>query len=93
MAVITRKYPDKSDAEIYSKVDEAMAGIARRHSLDYRRDAATRTGSVAKMGASGRYAIRDGEVTVELEFPFLIPSSMRRKVEQDIERRLDGLFA
>jgi hypothetical protein len=93
MAVITRKYPGKTDDEIYSKVDEVMRGIARRHSLDYQNDVAARTGSVAKMGASGRYAIRDGQVTVELKFPLLIPGPMRRKVEEDIERKLDRLFA
>jgi hypothetical protein len=92
MAVITRKYPGKSDGEIYSRVDEVMEGIARRHSLEYRRDATARTGSVSMMGASGTYAVRDGGVTVELKFPFLVPHAMRRKVEADIERKLDGLF-
>jgi hypothetical protein len=92
MAVIHRKYPGKSDAEIYAKVDEAMEGIARRHALDYRRDHAARSGAVAKMGATGTYAVRDGSVTVELKFPMLVPGSMRRKVEEDVEKRLDGLF-
>ncbi len=93
MAVITRKYPGKSDAEIYSRVDEVMEGIARRHSLHYRKDLAARTGSVSMMGASGTYAVRDGQVTVELKYPFVIPGSVRRRVEGDIERKLDGLFA
>ncbi len=93
MAVISRKYPGKSDAEIYSRVDEVMEGVASRHSLHYRKDAAARSGSVSMMGASGTYAVRDGQVTVELKYPFVVPGAMRRKVETDIERRLDGLFA
>ena len=44
------------------------------------------------MGGSGSYAVRDGQVTIELKYPFLVPGAMRRKVEEDIERKLDGLF-
>jgi hypothetical protein len=32
-------------------------------------------------------------VTVDLKFPMLIPGSMRQKVQDDITRKLDGLFA
>ena len=92
MAAIQRKYPGKSDAEIYARVDAVMEGIARRHALDYRKDDQARTGAVAKMGATGNYTVRDGGVTVELKYPVLIPGSIRRKVEQDIERKLDELF-
>lgn len=92
MAHLKRSYPGKTAQEIYARVDEVMEGIARRHALEYRKDAAARTGEVAKLGATGRYAVKDGEVTVELKFPMLVPGSMRRKVEEDIERKLDGLF-
>jgi hypothetical protein len=93
MAVISRKYPGKTDAEIYAKVDEVMEGVARRHSLQYRKDGASLSGAVSLMGASGTYAVKDGGVTVELKYPMLVPGSMRRKVEEDIERKLDGLFS
>ena len=93
MAQITRKYPGKSAAEIYERVDVVMAGIAERLSLDYRKDGAARSGKVSKMGISGSYQVRDGEVVVDLKFPVLVPGSMRRKVEDDVQRRLDGLFA
>ncbi len=92
MAVIMRKYPGKTDAEIFARVDQVMEGVARRHSLAYQRDPAARTGAVSLMGASGAYAVRDGQVTVELKYPMLVPGSMRKKVEGDIERKLDGLF-
>ncbi len=90
--VINRKYPGKTDAEIYAKVDEGMAGVAQRHSLDYRRDPAAMTGTVSLMGASGAYGVKDGQVTIELKYPMLVPGSMRRKVEGDIEAKLDQLF-
>lgn len=93
MPRITRTYPGKSAAEIYERVDVVMARLAEKLSLDYRKDGAARSGSVSKMGISGAYQVRDGEVVVDLEFPMLVPGSMRRKVEEDIQRRLDELFS
>ena len=93
MPQITRKYPGKSAGEIYSKVDEVMERIAQKLSLDYQRDHHRKTGKVSKMGVTGSYAVQDGQVTVDLKFPMLVPGSMRQKVQEDIERKLDGLFA
>ena len=92
MPQITRKYPGKSAGEIYSKVDEVMERIAQKLSLDYHRDQHQKTGKVSKMGVTGSYAVQDGQVTVDLKFPMLVPGSMRQKVQEDIERKLDGLF-
>jgi hypothetical protein len=89
---ITRQYPGRNASEIFAKVDEMMSGMAARHGLDYRKDGAACSGAVSKMGVHGAYACRDGEVTVEVKFPMLVPHSMRRKLEEDIERRLTGLF-
>ncbi len=93
MSQITRKYPGRSAAEIFERVDVVMAQVSERLSLDYRKDGSARSGKVSKLGISGSYQVRDGEVVVDLKFPMLIPGSMRQKVEQDIQRRLDGLFA
>ncbi len=92
MPQIKRTYPGKSAGEIYAKVDEVMQRIAQKMSLDYHKDGRARTGKVSKMGISGSYAVHDGGVTVDLKFPMLIPGSMRQKVQDDIERKLDGLF-
>ena len=92
MPQIKRSYPGKSAGEIYTKVDEVMERIAEKLSLDYQKDGKARTGKVSKMGISGSYLVADGEVTVDLKFPMLIPGSMRQKVQEDIERKLDGLF-
>ena len=93
MSQITRKYPGKSAAEIFERVDVVMARVAEKLSLDYRKDGTARSGKVSRMGISGSYQVRDGEVVVDLKFPMLVPGSMRQKVEEDIQRRLDGLFA
>lgn len=93
MAHIRKTYPGKSAGEIYEKVDQVMERIAHKLSLDYKRDGAAKTGKVSKMGISGSYLVRDGEVTVDLKFPMLVPGSMRQKVQDDIERKLNELFA
>lgn len=92
MPQIKRTFPGKSADEIYERVDEVMARIAQKLSLDYRKDGSSMTGKVSKLGISGSYLVRDGEVTVDLKFPMLVPGSMREKVQTDIERKLDGLF-
>jgi hypothetical protein len=93
MPRIKRTFPGKSAGEIYEKVDQVMGRIAEKMSLDYHKDGESKTGKVSKMGISGSYLVRDGEVTVDLKFPMLVPGSMRQKVQDDIERKLDGLFA
>ena len=93
MAKIQRKYPGKSAAEIFEKVDGLMEKLAAKMHLHYQKDAASRTGKVHKMGVTGQYVAHDGEVTVDLHFPMLIPGSMKKQVTEDIEKKLDGLFA
>lgn len=92
MAQITRKFPGKDPGQIYEKVHQVMERLAEKHSLNYETDGSTRTGKVSKMGVTGAYAVRGEEVSVELKFPMLLPGSMRQKVQEDIERKLDGLF-
>lgn len=92
MPQIKKTYPGKSAGEIYTKVDEVMERLAEKLALDYQKDGKARTGKVSKLGISGSYLVAEGEVTVDLKFPMLIPGSMRQKVQDDIERKLDGLF-
>jgi len=93
MPQINRKYPGKSATEIYEKVDQVMQRLTDKMGLKYDKNPDDRTGKVSKMGISGSYLAREGEVTVDLHFPMLIPGPMKRQVQEDIERRLDGLFA
>ena len=93
MAQITRKYPGKSAEEIFLRVDAVMQRLTAKMGLRYEKDPAARTGRVSKMGISGSYLAREGEVSVDLRFPMLVPGPMKRQVQDDIERRLDGLFA
>ncbi|MFT3917804.1 MAG: polyhydroxyalkanoic acid system family protein [Anaeromyxobacteraceae bacterium] len=92
MHSIKKTYPGKSAHAIYEKVDAEMGRIAEKYSLDYESDEAKRTGKVSKMGATGTYACHDGHVEVHLKFPMLMPGSMRQKVQEDIDKKLTGLF-
>jgi len=93
MPHIHRRFPGRSAQEIFERVDEVMEGVAGELGLDYRSDEARRTGQVSKMGISGAFAVKEGEVSVELKYPMLIPTSLRKKVEERIGSKLDGLFA
>ncbi len=93
MARITRKFDGRKDDEIYERVHQMMARIAEKMSLDYKKDDGLRSGKVSKMGVTGTFAVRHSEVVVEMKYPMLVPSSMRQKVEEDIERKLDELFS
>ena len=92
MPQIKKTFPGKSAGEIYEKVDREMERLAEKLSLDYHRDGPAKSGKISKMGISGSYLVRDEEVTVDLKFPMLVPGSMRQKVQEDIERKLEGLF-
>ncbi len=93
MAQITRKFPGKEAGQIYEKVHQVIGRLAEKHSLHYQTDESARTGKVSKMGVTGAYHVRDEEVTLELKFPMLVPGSVRQKMQEDIERKLDGLFS
>ncbi len=92
MPQIRKTFPGKSAGEIYRKVDSVMERIAQKLSLEYERDGSARTGRISKMGISGSYLVRDEEVTVDLKFPMLVPGTMRQRVQEDVQRRLDELF-
>ena len=89
---ILRRFPGRKAGEIYEKVDEVMQRIAGEYSLHYRKDAAGQRGEVSKMGVHGTYVVRDEEVAIDLKYPMLVPGSMRQKVQESIEKKLDGLF-
>lgn len=93
MARITRKFAGHQDDEIFEKVHEVMERIAGEFKLDYRQDEKLRSGEVSKMGIKGTFSVKSSEVVVEMKYPMLVPGSMRAKVEDHIERKLDALFA
>jgi hypothetical protein len=92
MPTIKRDFPGKKAHEIYEKVDQVMERLTAKMGLKYDKDPAKKSGKVSKIGISGTYLASDGQVVIDLNFPMLIPGAMKRQVQEDIERRLDGLF-
>lgn len=93
MPQIKREYPGRKADEIYAKVDEVMQRLTDKMGLRYDKDPAQRTGKVSKLGIAGSYKATDGQVSIDLSFPMIVPGALKRQVQEDIERRLDGLFA
>jgi Putative polyhydroxyalkanoic acid system protein (PHA_gran_rgn) len=93
MPQIKREYPGKKADEIYEKVDQVMERLTVKMGLKYHKDPVKKTGKVSKLGIAGTYLASDGQVVIDLNFPMIIPGSMKKQVQEDIERRLDGLFA
>jgi hypothetical protein len=92
MPQIKKQYPGRSAHEIYEKVDQIMERMTAKLGLKYDKDPARKSGRVSKIGISGSYLASDGQVIIDLNFPMLVPSAMKRQVTEDIEKRLDGLF-
>ncbi len=92
MPQIKREYPGKNAQQIYEKVDQVMERLTAKMGLKYDKDPGAKTGKVSKMGISGVYVAGNGHVTIDLHFPMLVPGAMKKQVQEDIERRLDGLF-
>jgi hypothetical protein len=90
MARITRRFEGRKDDEIFEKVHEVMERIAEEFKLDYRQTQALRSGEVS---ISGKFAVKASEVVVDMKYPMLVPGSMRAKIEDHIERKLDALFS
>jgi len=93
MPQIKREYPGKDARQIYEKVDQIMERLTEKLGLRYDRNPDAKTGKVSKMGISGVYVAGDGHVTIDLHFPMLVPGAMKKQVQEDIEKRLDGLFS
>ena len=93
MPVINRKFPGKSAEQIYQAVEQVMERMTAKMGLKHEARPHDRAGKVSRMGITGSYLAKDGEVTIDLHFPMLIPGSMKRQVTETIEQKLDKLFA
>ncbi len=48
---------------------------------------------MARMGANGRYQVTGEKLEIELEFGLLVPGPIGKRVADEVNGRLDGLFA
>ena len=64
-----------------------------RRALRHETDAAKLSGTVARMGANGRYQVTGEKLQIELEFGLLVPGPIQKRVADEVNGKLDGLFA
>ncbi len=89
---IERTYPGKTPQEIFERTRASIDDIATRYSLAHTVDSPRLSGKVARAGAEGRYRVEGERLTLELEFSFLVPGAIRKRVESEVTGHLDKLF-
>jgi hypothetical protein len=87
-----RTFSGKAAQEIFERTRKTIDELAHRYALKHEPDATSLRGKVSRMGTEGRYRVEGEKLTLDLDYSFLIPGAMRRRVEDEVNQRLDGLF-
>jgi Putative polyhydroxyalkanoic acid system protein (PHA_gran_rgn) len=90
---VERDFPGKTSKEIFDRTAQIIEELAGRYSLKHQPEAGTLSGKVSRSGVEGRYNVVGERLTLELEFSFLIPGVLRKRVQDEVAGRLDRLFA
>ena len=88
-----RTFSGKTAQEIFERTRKTIDELAQRYSLNHQPDASALRGKVGRMGTEGRYRVEGERLTLDLDYSFLIPGPMRRRIEDEVNQRLDALFA
>ena len=85
-------YPGKQPQAIYEATRKTLDEIATRHGLRHETDTVRFSGTIARMGANGRYQVNGEKLSLELEFGMLVPGPIRKRVADEINAKLDRLL-
>jgi Putative polyhydroxyalkanoic acid system protein (PHA_gran_rgn) len=88
-----RTYTGKQAKDIFERTRKTIDQLAQRYALNHEPNEPAMSGKVSRMGTEGRYRVEGEKLTLDLDYSFLIPGAMRRRVEDEVNQRLDGLFA
>jgi hypothetical protein len=88
-----RTFSGKTAQEIFERTRQTIDELAHRYSLKHEPEPSSLRGKVGRMGTEGRYRVEGEKLTLDLDYSFLIPGAMRRRVEAEVNQRLDALFA
>jgi hypothetical protein len=88
-----RSYSGKSPSEVYQATKSVIERLSGKYGLEHRANDASLSGTVKRMGVDGSYRAPGDKVVIELSYGFLIPGALRQKVQEEVTRQLDGLFA
>src|ERR1700726_2322767 len=87
-----RTYSGKAAQEICEPTRQTIDQLAQRYALNHAPEVSSLRGKVSRMGTEGRYRVEGDKLTLDLDYSFLIPGAMRRRIEDEVNQRLDGLF-
>jgi len=88
-----RSYGGKSAGEIYQATKKVIENLSGKYGLKHQPDDAALSGTVSQLGVNGTYRASGDKMTIELSYGFLVPGGLRSKVQDEVNRQLDGLFA
>ena len=88
-----RSYPGKSAQEIYQATKKVIDTLAGKYGLKHEGNDQGMTGTVKRTGVDGNYKAAGDKITIALDFGFLIPGAIREKVQTEVTKQLDQLFA
>jgi len=88
-----RTFAGKTSQEIFEATRKTIDDLAHRYSLKHEPEAARLRGKVSRMGTEGIYQVVGEKLTLDLAFSFVIPGAVRRRVETEVNERLDALFS
>jgi hypothetical protein len=87
-----RIYSGRGGAEIFERTRKAIDELATRYALKHEPNASALRGAVSRLGTQGRYRVEGEKLILDLDYAFLVPAALRRRIEDEVNQRLDSLF-
>jgi hypothetical protein len=88
-----RSYAGKSPNEVFQATKQVIERMAGKYGLKHQGNEASLSGTVSGMGVDGKYKAAGEKMTIELSYGFLVIGPLRQKVQDEVVRQLDKLFA
>ena len=86
-------FPGKGDREIFDRLTQQLAAVAKEYGLKVDADAGSLKGRVHRMGAIDvKFDVVGEKLNALLDFGMLVPRPIREKVTAELGRRLGALF-
>lgn len=89
---IERSYPGHTAKEIFDRLLVRLVDVAERYHLKVESDPKSFSGRVHRPGADVKFKILGDKLDVNLDFSFIVPGAIRRRVTDELTSRLGGLF-
>jgi len=88
-----RSYAGKSPSEIYQATKKVIDNLSGKYGLKHQGNEAALGGTVSGKGVDGTYQATGEKMVIELSYAFFFVGALREKVQAEVTRQLDRLFA